>query len=563
MMAAEIAVIYTISGGDIMSRFVKTFTAALMFVGLLILAACNRGKEAARLGPGDPFIITVTLEGSTDSRTSMIENAYQELISRRMGRPVEIRYTLIPGGDYSEKAALLLAANDITDFFQLPFLFDASRFARAGMFMDLLPREKQLSNYFNFVDQTSAGRASITTAEGEIHTVMGIGLPRFPPDRGILPTNVSSYRYDIFQRHGIPIPQTLDDVYNAAVRLKELYPNVYPINSRWRDLRSLFAANHVMADIFWDGQAYVYGPLMPGYRSAVEFARKLTAAGLLDPEWITDSDDSLKSKLLTDRTFIVLCDWFTTPGELTRLSDSGQIFTATWFPNNPAAGQYSWQYIDNVNQIARNPFYNGVINSKTAHPELMLEFINLQFDEEVVQLLTWGIEGVTFKVNPDGSKSFVDEIMNANDPWIEADKFGMRASRNMRPGLDVCWDANAFVALAPNDWLFYDGELHVEPIELSQMTLGLPFPDHPFIPPYFHEPILMFNTEESDEIARNMQPVYTFIDETVLRYINGTAGFDTWESTFINGIRRMGNIDRVLQIYNEAAACYLAAGENR
>jgi putative aldouronate transport system substrate-binding protein len=129
----------------------------------------------------------------------------------------------------------------------------------------------------------------------------------------------------------------------------------------------------------------------------------------------------------------------------------------------------------------------------------------------------------------------------------------------MRPGLGIIDDATAFVSLAPNDWLYYDGALHVEPIELSQMTLSLPFPNHPYVAPTFHEPVLMFTTEENDEIARNMQPIYTFIDETVLRYINGTANFNTWDSTFINGINRMGDINRVLQIYNDAAARYYAA----
>ncbi|MCL2043052.1 MAG: hypothetical protein FWG89_02820 [Treponema sp.] len=544
-----------------MFRFVKIIIAAMAVIGLLTLAACSRSSGRVRqeaLGAGEPFIITITLEGSADSRTSMIEDAFQELVSQKMGRPVEIRYTLIPGGDYGERAALLLAADDIDDFFQLPFLFDASRFARAGMFVNLLDYEDQLPRYFNYLDQTPAGRAGVTTVDGQIHDIIGVGLPRFEPDRGILPSNVSSYRYDIFEQHGIPIPQTLEDVYTAALRLKELYPNVYPINSRWRDLRSLFAANHVVADIFWNGEEYVFGPLLPGYRTAVEFARRLTADNLLDPEWILDSDDSLRSKLLTDRTFIVLCDWFTTPGELTRLSDSGQIFAATWFPNNPAAGPYAWQTVENVNQIARNPFFNGVISSRASNMDLIMEFIDLQFDPEIVQLLTWGIEGVTFYFNPDGSKSFVDEIMSASDPWIAADAYGMRASRNMRPGLGVIADATAFVALAPNDWLFYNGALHVEPIELSQMTLSLPFPNHPFVPPTFHEPVLMFSTEESDEIARNMQAIYTFIDENVLRYINGSSGFDTWDSTFIAGIHRMGNIERVLELYNAAADRFFA-----
>ena len=48
-------------------------------------------------------------------------------------------------------------------------------------------------------------------------------------------------------------------------------------------MRSLFSANHIRDEIFWDGEKYVYGVLDEGYKDALQFANKLYAEKLLDP----------------------------------------------------------------------------------------------------------------------------------------------------------------------------------------------------------------------------------------------------------------------------------------
>ena len=66
-------------------------------------------------------------------------------------------------------------------------------------------------------------------------------------------------------------------------KLKELYPDKYPVATKWNSLRSLFSANHIRDEIFWDGEKYVYGVLEEGYKDAPQFANKLYAEKLLDP----------------------------------------------------------------------------------------------------------------------------------------------------------------------------------------------------------------------------------------------------------------------------------------
>ena len=37
------------------------------------------------------------------------------------------------------------------------------------------------------------------------------------------------YRKDIFESFNLKVPETLDEVYDAALMLKELYPSSYPV----------------------------------------------------------------------------------------------------------------------------------------------------------------------------------------------------------------------------------------------------------------------------------------------------------------------------------------------
>lgn len=524
-------------------------------------AAVESGESgSAATERREPLVIKATLEGNPGSKDGRVNEAFEKLMSEKLNRDVVIEYELIPGSEYGEKAALLFATGDFGDLIGIPFLFDYSKAANEGFLLDIAPYKDLIPNYWEYMEKTSSGIASVTDSEGHVYNIRELGLPRFPEDSGMLPQNLSMYRADIFEEHGIKIPETLDEVYDAAKKLKEIYPDVYPINSRWNDLRSLFCANHVRNDIYWNGEEYVLGLYEEGYKDAITFANKLYSEGLLDPEYITDDDDMLKSKEMNDKTFIMLADWFTTPGEFTRLSTTGQVFAAALLPSNPKYGEKAWQYVENVNQISVNAFSGMAINADTKDPEGLLEFLNHCFDDDVIRLITWGIEGDSYTLDENGQPRFVDDILNADDPWSKADEYGMRASKNMRPGIELCTDAMAYVGLASDDWLYYDGEVHQEPIEQSPFYLGLPAPfdpENPYIAPDWTEPTLQFDTDTSQENSQILTAFHTVRDEWEAALVSGTTSLDQWDA-YMEALENSGNIQKLLDNYNAAADEYFA-----
>ena len=205
-------------------------------------------------------------------------------------------------------------------------------------------------------------------------------------------------------------------------------------------------------------------------------------------------------------------------------------------------------------------FTQFVVSSQAEDVEGILDLINLQFDDEVIRLITWGIEGVTYTINEEGVPEFVDSIKNAPDMWAEGDKYGMRTSSKSRPGLQMSQDAKAFVDLAKNDYLYYEGELHVEPFEKSDYYLSMPYPDSEYIPPAFFGPKQQFTDDEQQFISKNMTAVYTYRDEMQSKFVQGEESFDNWDQ-FIEELYSMGDIDRVVEIYNEAVDRYYAEKE--
>jgi len=534
-----------------MNKLAKMFVLGL--VVLMVFSACSNksGNSVADEDNQDVMRFSVTLPANgVDNPNSLVGKEWHKRMEAYMGKKVEIKYNYIPSSEYDEKVKLMIASDDLTDFFVTPLFYDTSEMAEQGQLLELTQYKDLMPNYMNYISKVKNGMKRVTDADGKMYTFKETSTPRFPEDRGVLIQNTSSYRYDVFKANNIKIPETLDEFYEAAKKLKELYPNKYPVATKFNSLRSLFSANHIRDDIFWDGEKYVYGVLEEGYKDALQFANKLYAEKLLDPEYTIDTDDTLKRKALNGDNLMWLTQWFTTPAEYTRTADDGKIFAVSLYPDNPKYGK-AWQEVVNGNTPDLGWGAYGV-SSKAKNPEELIKFIDYQYSDEMIRLITWGIEGTTYTVGKDGVPTFVDSLKTAKDPWLEGDKYGMRASRNYNPGLQMVSDARAFVDFAATDYTVFNGKYEEVPIEKSQFLTSLPMPKNDYVPSWLSEPSIQLTGNESQRISEIMNPVKTFVTEEQAKFVAGKNSFDNWQA-FIDKVHKMGNIDEVLKIYNDAA----------
>ncbi|WP_194541113.1 extracellular solute-binding protein [Paenibacillus sp. FSL W7-1279] len=500
------------------------------------------------------FSVTLPANG-VDNPNSLVGKEWHKRMEAYMGKKVEIEYNYIPSSEYDEKVKLMIASDDLTDFFVTPLFYDTTEMAEQGQLLELGQYKDLMPNYMNYIGKVKNGMKRVTDADGNMFTFKETSTPRFPEDRGMLIQNTSAYRYDVFEANNIKIPETLDEFYGAAKKLKELYPDKYPVATKWNSLRSLFSANHIRDEIFWDGEKYVYGVLEEGYKDALQFANKLYAEKLLDPEYTIDTDDTLKRKALNGDNLMWLTQWFTTPAEYTRTAGDGKIFAVSLYPDNPKYGK-AWQEVVNGNTPDLGWGAYG-ISSKVKNPEELIKFIDYQYSDEMIQLITWGIEGTTYTIGEEGVPTFVDSLKTAKDPWLEGDKYGMRASRNHNPGLQMVSDARAFVDFAATDYTVFNGKYEEVPIEKAQFLTSLPMPENDYVPSWLSEPSIQLTGDESQRISEIMNPIKTFVTEEQAKFVAGKNSFDHWQA-FIDKVQKMGNIDEALKIYNDAAQRALA-----
>lgn len=539
-----------------MNKLAKMLVLGLAL--LMVFSGCSNNSKKTDTHEENQevmrFSVTLPANG-VDNPNSLVGKEWHKRMEAYMGKKVEIEYNYIPSSEYDEKVKLMIASDDLTDFFVTPLFYDTTEMAEQGQLLELGQYKNLMPNYMNYIGKVKNGMKRVTDADGNMFTFKETSTPRFPEDRGMLIQNTSAYRYDVFKANNIKIPETLDEFYGAAKKLKELYPDKYPVATKWNSLRSLFSANHIRDEIFWDGEKYVYGVLDEGYKDALQFANKLYAEKLLDPEYTIDTDDTLKRKALNGDNLMWLTQWFTTPAEYTRTADDGKIFAVSLYPDNPKYGK-AWQEVVNGNTPDLGWGVYGV-SSKVKNPEELIKFIDYQYSDEMIQLITWGIEGTTYTIGEDGVPTFVDSLKTAKDPWLEGDKYGMRASRNHNPGLQMVSDARAFVDFAATDYTVFNGKYEEVPIEKAQFLTSLPMPENDYVPSWLSEPSIQLTGDESQRVSEIMNPIKTFVTEEQAKFVAGKNSFDHWQA-FIDKVQKMGNIDEALKIYNDAAQRALA-----
>lgn len=539
-----------------MNKLAKMLVLGLTL--LMVFSGCSNNSKKTDTHEENQevmrFSVTLPANG-VDNPNSLVGKEWHKRMEAYMGKKVEIEYNYIPSSEYDEKVKLMIASDDLTDFFVTPLFYDTTEMAEQGQLLELGQYKDLMPNYMNYIGKVKNGMKRVTDADGNMFTFKETSTPRFPEDRGMLIQNTSAYRYDVFEANNIKIPETLDEFYGAAKKLKELYPDKYPVATKWNSLRSLFSANHIRDEIFWDGEKYVYGVLEEGYKDALQFANKLYAEKLLDPEYTIDTDDTLKRKALNGDNLMWLTQWFTTPAEYTRTAGDGKIFAVSLYPDNPKYGK-AWQEVVNGNTPDLGWGAYG-ISSKVKNPEELIKFIDYQYSDEMIQLITWGIEGTTYTIGEDGVPTFVDSLKTAKDPWLEGDKYGMRASRNHNPGLQMVSDARAFVDFAATDYTVFNGKYEEVPIEKAQFLTSLPMPENDYVPSWLSEPSIQLTGDESQRVSEIMNPIKTFVTEEQAKFVAGKNSFDHWQA-FIDKLQKMGNIDEALKIYNDAAQRALA-----
>ena len=347
---------------------------------------------------------------------------------------VTLDITSIDSGDYNQKVALMINAGEAA--YIIPKTYDESPYVDGGAIVPISDYTQYMPYFTDFVEKYNMqdDLKTITKSDGKFY--------RLP---GMLEAPVQDYtfmiRKDLFDAAGVDVAAiekdwTWDDLYDALVKVKEYMVSQGMIKESdyvWSDLwcgsevtdgsggnllKLMASAYDVQAGwAIGNGMLYdstkdewYFGPTSDNFKAYLSEVTKYVQGGILDPETFTQDNQTACNKFYRGETAI--------------LSVNRSQYTS-WLANldeNLGAGNYETYLCllprgEKTNYLPENSrLENGVMISKRALDELgeegfikMIRFVDwLFYSHEAYNLTKWGVEGETYQVNADGTKSLLD-----------------------------------------------------------------------------------------------------------------------------------------------------------
>src|SRR5690606_14612300 len=221
-------------------------------------------------------------------------------------------------------------------------------------------------------------------------------------------------RKDIFDANNIPLPTTWDELHDALVKLKEIYPDKTPYSDRWKfDSTINFASGSFGTIGGWglgngayydrENDEFVFAPATDEYKEMVTYFHSLVAEGLLDRESFTQEDDQAEAKFVNGDSFVMATNF----QELVRIrgimndtmGEGKYEIVKINVPGGPAGHQLNGTKLE-----------NGIMISSKAKDEpnfkAMMQFIDwLYYSDKGQELTKWGVEGEHFAKDESGKRT--------------------------------------------------------------------------------------------------------------------------------------------------------------
>ena len=347
---------------------------------------------------------------------------------------VTLDITSIDSGDYNQKVSLMINAGEAA--YIIPKTYDESPYVDGGAIVAISDYTQYMPYFTDFVEKYNMqdDLKTITKSDGKFY--------RLP---GMLEAPVQDYtfliRKDLFDAAGVDVPAiekdwTWDDLYDALVKVKAYMVSEGMIKESdyvWSDLwcgsevadgsggnlLKLMASSYDVQAGWAIGNGMLYdstkdewyfGPTSDNFKAYLNEVSKYVQGGILDPETFTQDNQTACNKFYRGETAI--------------LSVNRSQYTS-WLANldeNLGDGNYETYLCliprgEKTNYLPENSrLENGVMISKRALDELgeegfikMIRFVDwLFYSHEAYNLTKWGVEGETYQVNADGTKSLLD-----------------------------------------------------------------------------------------------------------------------------------------------------------
>ena len=304
----------------------------------------------------------------------------------------------------------------------------------------------------------------------------------------------------------------------------------------YTDERAILRANsflfgHNQSSGFYvheDGRIH-HGALEPNYRNYLTLMAQWYREGLIDRDIFSMNFDTVSAKMTTGQSgmgYGTLNSRMNTWNITVKRTNPG--FSLIMIANPSLQKGVRTEYGAGDHYFGTNGLAG--ISGTSRNQELAARLMDYGYGPEGHMLYNFGIEGVSYTMI-NGYPTYTNVLTNNPQGWTTAQALGAYARAG--DGGPMVQDIRYFEQ-------YMTGQ---EAKDSIPRITNLPALKH-------NPPILTPTQAESQEQARIMNDINTYIEEMVTKYILGTENLNTFD-TFTATLRRMG-IERAIEIQNAA-----------
>lgn len=541
-------------------RFTKQAFAALLAatVALSGLTGCNSSEktqtssaeassqESAGAGTDHPsWVSDKQIEVSIlmmDSPNQPLKNdtpAHEEITKRTN---VKLNLQIVPSSSYKDKKNILLGTNNFPDLIYLQGMDDVVTYAGSGIFEPLSQyvNEQDMPNFYKFWQQYPEMKKYLMNGELYVFPVVA----REESANGFGPV----IREDLLKQNNLNTPQTFDELLDVLKKLKEIYPDSVPWTTRKGTtnllkttaymLGSGYDSNGLYYDYDVNGGSYVFGPASQNFKEVLSYLNKAYEAGVLDPDFATNTAEQMESKLSSGKSLFFLDN-----------SGFGQNYTKSLrkiqgnenavmqiipIPENSFGQKRAMAYATEL----PGRFY--AVNAKAKNKKEIIKFIDWMYSKEGSDITNYGVEGKSFEYNQNGEPEFKkDYVMQFKDAQ-PSDYYAVYSDLGITK-LDWClWACNT------KTW-FEIQKLTGNWDDAADEYWNIINNDKAYKQPQVNPPLTEAESEKVNDI---LVDINTMLEQEYNKYIMGEVPIENWDK-IIAEQESMG-VRELEQIYNDA-----------
>ena len=315
-----------------------------------------------------------------------------DVVEERTG--VRIKIQPVPSSDYDLKVTTMLASRNLPDVAQVS-LDQVRDYAPKGAFVNLSKYPDRIKNVMAAMNREAPNDWRLLLVDG--------GLYAFPEIFGNDPggTPGPSFRLDLLEKHGIPVPKTYREVYAALKTLKGIYPDSTPIAMRGYPGQFMPAITFGLGAVYgldWDvdyeGGKYLYGPIHPEFKTVVQYLNVLYREGLLDPDFTASTSQAFVEKATSGKTYLcfenynLVYEWHLS----LRQNVPNARLEFFGFPANDKGQRRPWSFGVGIKG------YNFAVNAALKDVSFIIDTIDWMYSEPGYMTMSWGVEGEDYEI---------------------------------------------------------------------------------------------------------------------------------------------------------------------